>query len=328
MSPKPDVLFRKHVIGGVEHRQDPLFESWTRINPDRAKRVKHTGGTRRGDDLQRLIDASQETCPFCPERRDTETPVFCNDIIPSARLTRNENCLFPNKSPFGENHGVGILTDAHYVPMEAYTEETIEDSILLTQGYFREVYRKDDSARFPVYVWNFLPPSAGSIVHPHVQVLLESRPAPIIETLTEKCATWLVDLLEERGPTPFNEIQALAVQEDFKYWVLIEARQLLGGKVIDTRGPKRLGNKWALADQPTDKQAEELADDPTSFVSQCVAWLVETLETGPLSYGHLKQRAAQAGFKENVLQNARKRCPQIIDTLGPRRKGNKWALKQ
>jgi hypothetical protein len=148
------------------------------------------------------------------------------------------------------------------------------------------------------------------------------------ETLTEKCASWLVDLLEERGPTPFNEIQALAAQEDFKYWVLIEARQLLGGKVIDTRGPKRFGNKWALVGQPTDGEAEELADDPTSLVNQCVAWLVETLEMGPLSYGDLKQRAAQAGFKENVLQNARKRCPQIVDTLEPRRKGNKWALKK
>jgi hypothetical protein len=148
------------------------------------------------------------------------------------------------------------------------------------------------------------------------------------ETLTEKCATWLVALLEERGPTPFNEIQALAAREDFKYWVLIEARQLLGDKVIDTRGPKRFGNKWVLGGQSTDEYGKELADDPNSLVNQCVAWLEETLEVGPLSYGELKQRAAQAGFKENVLQNARKRCPQVVDTLGPRRKGNKWALKK
>ena len=205
MSSKPNAFFQKRVIAGVEHRQDPLFESWTRINPNRARRVKHTGGTRRGDDLQRLIDASRQTCPFCPERRDTETPVFSTDLIPSARLTRNENILFPNKSPFGEHHGVGILTDAHYVPMEAYTEETIENSILLTQEYFHTVYQKDDSARFPVYVWNFLPPSAGSIVHPHIQVLLESRPAPIIETLTQKCRRWQQEKGEEFWTTLVRE---------------------------------------------------------------------------------------------------------------------------
>jgi hypothetical protein len=50
------------------------------------------------------------------------------------------------------------------------------------------------------------------------------------ETLTEKCATWLIELLEEHGPTAFTEIQALAAQEDFRYWVLREARQLLETK--------------------------------------------------------------------------------------------------
>ena len=188
-------FFQKRVVAGVEHRQDPLFGSWTRINPDRALRVKHTGETSRGTDLEHLIETSRATCPFCPERRDTETPVFAPDLIPSDRLKRNEIVLFPNKSPFGEYHGVGILTDTHYTPMEEYTEQTIEDSLLLTQEYFRAVHSKDPSARFPVYVWNFLPPSAGSIVHPHIQVLLESRPAPIIEVLTEKSRRWL----EERG---------------------------------------------------------------------------------------------------------------------------------
>jgi galactose-1-phosphate uridylyltransferase len=183
-------FFRKEVVAGVEHRRDPLFGSWTRINPDRALRVKHTGDASRGTDLDQLIESSRETCPFCPERRDKETPVFNPDLMPTDRLERNENILFPNKSPFGEYHGVGILTDAHYIPMEEYTEKTVEDSLLLTQEYFRAVHERDPSARFPVYVWNFLPPSAGSIVHPHIQVLLESRPAPIIEVLTERCRRW------------------------------------------------------------------------------------------------------------------------------------------
>ena len=190
MASSEQAFFHKTIVAGVENRQDPLFESWTRINPERAGRVKHTGGTSGGEDLQRLIESSGQTCPFCPERRDRETPVFPPDRMPSKRLTRNENVLFPNKSPYGEHHGVGILTDAHYVPMQDFTEETIRDSLLLTQEYFRAVRRKDPSARFPVYVWNFLPPSAGSIVHPHIQVLLESRPAPVIEVLTAKCRRW------------------------------------------------------------------------------------------------------------------------------------------
>lgn len=148
------------------------------------------------------------------------------------------------------------------------------------------------------------------------------------ETLTEKCATWLVDLLEERGPTSFAEIQTLAAQEEFRYWVLIEARQILGDKVVDTLGPKRLGNKWALADHPIDDEQPELEENSNSLVRQCMCWLTETLEGGPLSYIELKRRAILVGFKENTIQNARKLCPQIVDTVGPRRKGNKWALKK
>jgi hypothetical protein len=148
------------------------------------------------------------------------------------------------------------------------------------------------------------------------------------KTLTERCAAWLIDLLEERGPTSFTEIQALAAQEEYRYWVLIEARQLIGDKVIDTLGRKRFGNKWALAGQPVNEDETKLEDNPNSLVSQCATWLAETLATGPLSYGELKQRAARAGFKENILQNARHRCPQIVNTLGPRRKGNKWTLKK
>jgi hypothetical protein len=145
------------------------------------------------------------------------------------------------------------------------------------------------------------------------------------ETMTEHCAAWLVDLLEERGPLPFAEIQDLADREDFRYWVLIEARQFLGNKVVDTIGPKRLGNKWALADQVDDDEPEE---NPASLVSQCAAWLVETLQARPLSYGELKGRASEAGFRENILQRARKQCPEVVDTVGPRRKGNRWALRE
>ncbi len=208
MSFREPSFFRKQTLAGVEHRRDPLFGSWTRINPDRARRVKQTGEAPRGTDLQTLIETSRETCPFCPERREAETPVFDTNLFPSERLERNGIVLFPNKSPFGEHHGVGILTDQHYVPMEATTEQTIRDSLLLTQEYFHAVRRRDGSARFPVYVWNFLPPSAGSIVHPHIQVLLESRPAPIIERLISACRSWL----EARG----EDFWAVLLREEAK----------------------------------------------------------------------------------------------------------------
>jgi galactose-1-phosphate uridylyltransferase len=45
----------------------------------------------------------------------------------------------------------------------------------------------------------------GSIVHPHIQVLLESRPAPIIEVVTGKCRRWQKEHGEEFWTTLIRE---------------------------------------------------------------------------------------------------------------------------
>ena len=68
-------------------------------------------------------------------------------------------------------------------------------------------------------------------------------------------------------------------------------------------------------------------DLPENLTGECAEWLVEVLTSdGPLTYGELKELADEAGFKENILQNARKTLDwKVVDTRGTRRKGNKWA---
>jgi UDPglucose--hexose-1-phosphate uridylyltransferase len=183
-------FFRKHAIAGVEHRQDPLSGGWTRLNPDRAKRLRHTGTGACSEELNRLIEASRATCPFCPESRAASTVGFPPGMFPEPRPGQGQSVLIPNKDPFGENHCVGILTDAHYISMEAYTVEILRDGLDLSVRFFQWIASRDASARYPILVWNFLPPSAGSIVHPHTQILLESRPAPVIESIARQCAEW------------------------------------------------------------------------------------------------------------------------------------------
>ncbi len=182
--------FLRYTLEGVEHRRDPLFGTWCRINPDRSNRVKHTGPGSHGDHLAALIETSRMTCPFCPEHREQETPTFDPIVVPEGRIRKNEFVLFPNKNPYGEHHAVGILSDEHYIPLDAYPEQMLIDSLEVSQHYFCTLYAMDRRARFPIFVWNFLPPSAGSIVHPHIQLLLESQPAPIIETLEIRCKVW------------------------------------------------------------------------------------------------------------------------------------------
>ena len=190
-------FFHKKTIAGVEHRQDPLLGSWSRINPQRAKRPKQTGEDTPGEDLLRLIRNSAHTCPFCPSRRNEVIPALPRDLFPLGKLQRGQCLLFPNKNPFGEYHAVGILADAHFIPMEEYSEKILYDCLCLSQEYLQIIFKKECRARYPVFVWNFLPPSAGSIIHPHIQLLLEDRPTPIIERLASSCRQWQVHYQED-----------------------------------------------------------------------------------------------------------------------------------
>lgn len=64
-----------------------------------------------------------------------------------------------------------------------------------------------------------------------------------------------------------------------------------------------------------------------TLTEQCIDWLIEILSRGPRSYQELLKLAQEEGYKENVLQEARKSMGRtIVDTVGKQRKGNKWAL--
>jgi len=59
----------------------------------------------------------------------------------------------------------------------------IKDNLLATKHYVLSVYARDSKERYPVYMWNYMPPSAGSIIHPHVQILVECEPTPHLRQL-------------------------------------------------------------------------------------------------------------------------------------------------
>jgi len=54
----------------------------------------------------------------------------------------------------------------------------IADAIIASQTLMNAISKHNPSEKFPTLVWNYLPPSAGSIIHPHVQMLVESEPVP------------------------------------------------------------------------------------------------------------------------------------------------------
>ncbi len=164
----------------IEYRKDPLTGKWSRVNIQRSQRVKQGEGD---FDYTELIKRSRENCFFCPENIEVSTPKFSSDLIPSGRITRGETHVFPNLFPFARHHGVGTITEKHFLRTGEFQQSQIENTILASLDFCRSVYEKDPAAAYVTFNWNHLFPSGASILHPHVQITLDSRPTYMTEKM-------------------------------------------------------------------------------------------------------------------------------------------------
>ena len=51
---------------------------------------------------------------------------------------------------------------------------------------FTKVYDYDNQAKYPTINFNYLPPSASSIIHPHIQIIQDTQPTYLTKHLLEK----------------------------------------------------------------------------------------------------------------------------------------------
>jgi UDPglucose--hexose-1-phosphate uridylyltransferase len=184
------VEFRKVIRDGIEYRFDPLTGEQTRINPARARRLKQAESD---DEWEGIVERSRETCVFCPERVGHSTPTFPETVCPEGRIRRGETVVFPNLNPFGENHAVATLSEAHFLNLDEFRVDLLRDNLLASREYILSVWKSNKEARWPIWVWNYMPPSAGSIIHPHVQILVEERPLPQLEELLARGKAYFDD---------------------------------------------------------------------------------------------------------------------------------------
>jgi galactose-1-phosphate uridylyltransferase len=164
----------------IEYRKDPLTGKWSRVNIQRSKRVKEGEGEFECSDL---IKISRKNCFFCPENIELSTPKFRSDLISGGRFTRGETHVFPNLYPFARHHAVATITEEHFLRTGEFEESQIEDTILASLDFCRSVYTKDPAAKYATFNWNHLFPSGASILHPHVQITMDSRPTYMTENV-------------------------------------------------------------------------------------------------------------------------------------------------
>ncbi|USG66614.1 hypothetical protein NDK47_04755 [Brevibacillus ruminantium] len=164
----------------TEIRFDPLtgessrlvFDAGLAVAPsDYREAAEQTGGAK---------------CPFCPENLWKITPVFPKEITEQGRITQGEAVVFPNLFPYSKHNGVVIFSGQHYVRLEEFTTTMIKDAFLAAQRYIQKVAETDPKARYASINWNYLPYSGGSILHPHIHVIVSESPTNYQSLIREK----------------------------------------------------------------------------------------------------------------------------------------------
>ncbi len=153
----------------TEIRYDPLTNESSRIvfdpgapfvTPDYEEIAKRTEGSK---------------CPFCTDNVQLATPRYPESVFSSGRLIEQEAVLFPNLFPYAKHNAVVRMTDGHYMKLEQFEEKQITSALQLAIQYLNNVVSQDQASQHLSINWNYLPPSGGSILHPHLHILASER---------------------------------------------------------------------------------------------------------------------------------------------------------
>jgi len=208
----------------IEYRYDPLTGAQCRINQSRSRRVRQAQGD--AVEVAALVEGTRRGCFFCPESIGRSTSKFPPELFSEGRIERGECVLFPNLYPFAEHHAVATLTRQHYLEIDEFAPEMLRDNIIASQEYIDRVYQRDRGARYHVWMWNYLPPSGASIIHPHVQVIVDRASMPGLESVLTKSEEYdrnrgrnywleLIEVERDSGERFIAENDTLAVVASF-----------------------------------------------------------------------------------------------------------------
>ena len=180
LNPLKNFQLDKHRI---EIRRDPLTGLRTRINIERALRVKQS--EIKNIELAEIVKTSISKCYFCENNIFKHTPKIAG--YTNGRFIEENSVLFPNLYPFGIYHGVVVLNmKEHYENYSEIDVKDIHNSLKVTINYFKWIHERDRKAKYPTINFNFLFPAGASIIHPHLQILLDYTPTLLMRIIIKK----------------------------------------------------------------------------------------------------------------------------------------------
>ncbi len=161
---------RKLIDRKTEIRKDPLTGETSRIIFDPGAPFVPT------DYTELAKETAGSKCPFCPDNVQSFTPTFPETLVMGGRLTQGEAVVFPNLFPYSKHNAVVRMCDQHYVKLDEFTDSMIVESFSAAHDYLNKVIAQDPNTAYASINWNYLPPSGGSILHPHIHVLASELP--------------------------------------------------------------------------------------------------------------------------------------------------------
>ena len=151
----------------VEVREDPLTGRSARIVPGSFLAPEDE------PDIAEVVE-DDEGCFFCPDMVGDVTPKY-PDWVGVERGSRGEATSFPNLNPYGPYSNVVALTEEHFKPIDAFAADEFADGLAAALEYVGAVFEHDDDVRFASVNMNFLRSAGSSIIHPHLQTLVDDR---------------------------------------------------------------------------------------------------------------------------------------------------------
>ncbi len=166
---------RKEVV--IEERYDETTGVASRILPFRTRQAQKP-------DVNAYLDKSPESlCPFCAGMFEKSTPRFTPDIIAEGKFMRGEASLFPNAFPYDHSSNVAIFSSQHFVALDQMTPEYMHDGFAVCGDYFHRIALVKPDYRYCSINWNYMPPSGGGLIHPHLQTIVGMRPTRFVRQL-------------------------------------------------------------------------------------------------------------------------------------------------
>ncbi|MGD0794718.1 MAG: hypothetical protein ABR958_03880 [Dehalococcoidales bacterium] len=201
----------------VELRLDPLTGRSCRVVPFSLDRIIKT-------DLAAMEKRSRELpCPFCPPLVEQIIPRFPPDLVPEGVIRRGKALAFPNTGPYDIHGAVIVVTDEHFVPLNKFTQEAVLNALLAAQDFVKYMQQADPAAKHHFIAWNYMPPSGGSLVHPHLQGNAGYRPTVYQKLLLESSRKYF----RKKGQNYWSDLLQQEKQTDERYIGRIGATEWL-----------------------------------------------------------------------------------------------------